>query len=223
MCKIIINNNPVYIYVLRDPNTNEVRYVGKTINIKKRRGNHIRQLKNLKKSNNKCNAWTNSMIKKGTPPIFEVVEKCNQSTWSIAEKSWIKKFDNLLNMTEGGDSSIVIITDKHISKRLKGKKLSDVYSEEKVKELLLNKSINSSGEKNPNFGGKLQTEEYMLKQSLSNSKKPILVIDTLENKEYKFINSGQAGEFLNCDPKNIRYYKNKNWKIKRRYLIKDFN
>lgn len=83
-------------------------------------------------------------------------------------------------------------------------------------------SKNSKGANNPNFGGKFQTEEYMLKQSVSNSKVHILVIDTLENKEYQFINSKEAAKFLDCNSTNIRYYKNKNWKIKRRYYIKDF-
>ena len=58
--------NYVYIYTLTDPITNQVRYVGKTKNLKQRRHNHLNKC--LDKNTHKRN-WINSLRKIEKRPI----------------------------------------------------------------------------------------------------------------------------------------------------------
>lgn len=93
-----------YIYILKDPNTNQVRYVGKAKNPKNRYSNHIN--KNRDKNTHKRN-WINKLRKNNQKPILEVIEKTTNNKWKEREKFWIKyyldKGNKLVNYTEGGD------------------------------------------------------------------------------------------------------------------------
>jgi hypothetical protein len=221
-----VKDKLVTIYKLLCPISLDIRYIGKTVNIVRRRLDHCRYKDPNKYFLSKIDIWGNELVTNGLKPIFEIITTCTESEWRNLEMFWIKKYRdeglNLLNTTNGGDAINVPITDKHISRRLKGGKMSDYYSPEEVMRMSKIKSENSKGSKNPNFGGKLQTEEYMMKQSVSNSKKPIKVIDTLdENKEYIFINSKEAGKFFGVKGSRIRMAKAGKYKVKKRYIILD--
>lgn len=96
-----------------------------------------------------------------------------------------------------------------------------VFWKKHTTESLKKISNNSSGENNPNYNGKLQTPEYMIKQVESNSKTPLLVIDTFTNETFTFINSKAAANFIGCLASNIRLAKMCNYRVRRRYIIKD--
>jgi len=96
------------IYALLDPNTNEVRYIGKTVSLSKRLRKHISESKNDTKSHKK--AWINSLIVKDQEPIMKILEKLEDSdSWKLRERYWIKYYKDigakLTNMTEGGDGT----------------------------------------------------------------------------------------------------------------------
>lgn len=214
----------VYIYKIICPITNDIKYVGKTLRLNRRIQEH-----NMRKNKSKLSLiekWENDLLSNNFKPVFEIIEECFEENWEEREIFWIKKLKDdghdLLNMTLGGDSFNNVITKNHNSFYLKGKKLEDYYSEEKSKEIRYKLSEASSGENNPNYGGKLQTLEYMNKQIISNSKVHIKLIDTLDNnKEYIFINSKEAAKFSNSTSNNVRTSKGKSWKLKRRYFVKD--
>ena len=91
------------------------------------------------------------------------------------------------------------------------------HSDESLKKI----SESSKGKNNPNYGGKFVNDEFKLKQSISNSKKPLKVIDTKDNNiEYFFINSKECAKFLNVKESNVRMCKNK-YKLARRYIVSD--
>ncbi len=93
-----------YIYTLSDPLTGEVRYVGKTTNLKQRFENHLRERKNTHKIN-----WIKSLAAQGLKPELlelEVVESGDESDWQSAEKFWISYLRflgcRLCNLVDGG-------------------------------------------------------------------------------------------------------------------------
>ena len=125
----------------------------------------------------------------------------------------------MCNLEEGGFDD-KIISENHISKKLKGKTLEDVYGLEKANEIKDKISLNTKGINNPSYGSKNITPEYIEKQITSNSKVTIKLIDTQDdNKEYYFINSKEAAKFIGCSNSNIRELKRNGWKVKRRYII----
>jgi GIY-YIG catalytic domain/NUMOD3 motif len=92
----------VSIYVLCHPETLEIRYVGKTINIHKRMVAH----KNEKRETRKCR-WLKYLANRGLAPAIFIIDVVQDNEWEEAERKWIRHFKDLgarlTNHTEGGD------------------------------------------------------------------------------------------------------------------------
>lgn len=92
----------IYIYGLRDPLTDEIRYIGKTNNIKARYSHHI-ACNDVNK--HKIN-WILSLKELKLKPELVILEKTNEQEWEEREKYWIKHGrDNgwrLTNISDGG-------------------------------------------------------------------------------------------------------------------------
>jgi hypothetical protein len=94
------------IYGLRDPITNEVRYVGATKNmIEERLKSHIKYAKNEKHTSYLCR-WIRKLLRLNIIPIPFIIEYTTKESWAIKEKYWIRQLKNdscrLVNWTEGG-------------------------------------------------------------------------------------------------------------------------
>src|SRR5260370_23019327 len=101
------------IYVLIDPITEEVRYVGKTENsLACRLRSH---LKASVKGGTHVYWWISGLIKKGMSPKIRLVERVLLKDWADAEIYWIKFFKTagakLTNLTDGGCGSSYIHSD----------------------------------------------------------------------------------------------------------------
>jgi len=80
----------MYIYLLRCPITNEVKYIGKTKNeLKSRLQNHISE--NFKHNAMKA-YWIMKLKEKNLIPIIELVEIINDSDSYLKEKHWINYY-----------------------------------------------------------------------------------------------------------------------------------
>jgi len=94
----------VYIYCLKCPEGN-IRYIGKTVNIKRRLSAHINESKKHKGRRHVLN-WIYSLLSKGLKPTLEVVEECTKNNWSEREMHWIsyyrERISNLCNICDGG-------------------------------------------------------------------------------------------------------------------------
>lgn len=94
------------IYILIDPETEQVRYVGKANNISQRYKAHLNRAR--KHQIHKLN-WINSLKRKGLKPIIEIVDIVPIEEWIFWETYWISQFKtwgfDLINYTQGGDGA----------------------------------------------------------------------------------------------------------------------
>jgi group I intron endonuclease len=118
-----------FIYVLIDPITNEIKYVGKSDKPDRRFKKHLKEDKNTYKNN-----WIKSLTSIGQEPIMEIMDEVLFSEWSFWEKYWISQLKSwgfkLTNLTEGGDGgNFGYLVNKKISEKLKGRVLTDEWKE----------------------------------------------------------------------------------------------
>lgn len=124
----------VYIYTLSDPITNEIKYCGKTKNIKERLIGHLKERKsNIDKIN-----WIKGIKAIKLKPLLEVIDEVDDENWDFWEKFWIAQLKNwgfeLFNKTDGGEYSVTGFkhTDdakRKISESQMGRKMSREWRE----------------------------------------------------------------------------------------------
>lgn len=83
-----------FVYCLKHPLTNEVRYIGRTNNLKRRFAEHLRHSRS---ANSHKKTWILQLLKSGLSPIMEVLEECEHKNAARVENYWISKFTNLVN------------------------------------------------------------------------------------------------------------------------------
>lgn len=130
----MVDNRNVRIYVLKHPNTLEVRYVGKTVrSLSRRLGNHIANAKGNKHNKHLSN-WILKVLAEDKRPIIELLEECEHSVWQEREKYWISQFTNLINLTIGGDDCEGFIHNQATIEKLrninKGRKHTKEFKEQ---------------------------------------------------------------------------------------------
>jgi hypothetical protein len=95
----MLSHKLVYIYLLIDPSTNEIRYVGSTTRPDKRLGEHLTSRDKSYRTN-----WIKSLAE--DIPIFHILQIIPASFWEEAEKYWISYFKSigcpLTNHAKGG-------------------------------------------------------------------------------------------------------------------------
>jgi len=133
----------IYIYTLSHPITKEVRYVGKTINIKRRFKQHLYD----KRCSHKA-SWVKSLKRGGLKPIMTVLETCSQN-WQEREIFWMSQYSNLTNLRKGGGVDYVRITSEETREKIRKANLGKILSnehKEKLRDRSLKKSIIIYGE-----------------------------------------------------------------------------
>lgn len=96
----------LHIYVLKDPETDEIRYVGATNDLKRRLNFHLHPA-----ARDQCakTLWVKSLTDKGLLPIIESIERVDEDTCTEREMFWIQHYrtllPNLTNSTAGGKGS----------------------------------------------------------------------------------------------------------------------
>lgn len=97
----------VYIYVLREPTTRDVRYVGLTRYPSKRLSNECHRAHNMHLRN-----WVEKLRRENLKPIMEIVEVSNELRSCEAESIWIAWYRgigaDLMNYTSGGEKGYAL-------------------------------------------------------------------------------------------------------------------
>lgn len=156
----------IYIYTLSHPETNEVRYVGKTINTKRRYKQHLYDKRGSHKG-----SWVKSLRKEGLKPVLTILETC-EDNWQEREIYWISQYDNLTNHSIGGGVDYVRTTSEETREKMRQAQLGKSKTEEQKKK------IGSSVSKK--LKGKTKTDEHKRKLKESFPNKKVVIIDDVE-------------------------------------------
>ena len=208
------------IYMITSPNG--LVYIGESKNLKKRCLSYL----SLSKITGQ-RAIYNSLLKYSVDKHkIEILELCEEEFLLERERYYQEIYDSVEN---GLNCFYTSTTDKKkIWSEKTIKKMSDnqkgennsFYGKKHSPDSLKKISENSKGINNPNYGGKCITEEWKLKQSISNSKKKLKVLDTFTGEILYFNNSKECANALGSKPGSVRTAKNK-YKLLKRYEITD--
>lgn len=214
------------IYSLNDPDTLEIKYIGKTVQkLSKRLSGHITKAKYNRTTH--CSCWIYGLLLKGKFPVIQIIENCLGEDWIEREQYWIRYYKDIIyNHSIGGEKGGLgyICTEEHkkkisvalkgkkrsiqaciaISRGSKGKKLSD-ETKRKLRDINI---------------GKIQSLETRLKKS----KYPVLQIDPISNEvvsEYPTIGIAEEltgflqGNISSAINGRLKTYKGFKWRYKK--------
>lgn len=122
-------SRPWFVYSLADPESGDIRYIGKTCNIKQRLTGHISSSRCSFEANPYKARWIQQLMNKDLKPLLSVLENGIGETWETAEKYWISFYlsagAKLTNLTKGGEGPtgafVGEATRKKLSERFKGR------------------------------------------------------------------------------------------------------
>ncbi len=93
------------IYALCEPETGEVRYIGKAVDLQRRLWKHYTPI-HLAPETHK-NRWLRQVLARGLKPGVLVLERVEGRPWQEAEREWIARYREagakLTNILDGGD------------------------------------------------------------------------------------------------------------------------
>jgi len=220
-----------FIYTLSCPISNDIRYVGKTNNLKIRLNQHLKESKKNKTHKDK---WISKLISLYQEPIIEILDEVNENEWQYWEmfyisllKSWNFK---LINHTIGGDGNKnwngknpTEKQKKNISKSFKSSEKSknlwnskdfrNKLSISRKKSEKVKKIINDENWKNKISESLKKSEKYL---SVIKSKERNFKISESLKKSEKRYKSMHSEEFIEkCKKRERENPKNKEWYNKR--------
>lgn len=103
-----------FIYALCEPDTEKIRYVGKSDRPKSRLSMHIHGSNGYRSH---LGHWIKSLISRGLRPKLEVLDEVPHSQWQFWEREYIRVFRSiglaLVNTTDGGDAPPALAGDKN--------------------------------------------------------------------------------------------------------------
>ncbi len=133
----------VYIYGLYHPVTDELRYIGKAIDLKSRWWNHIGKSRGGERTHKA--AWIRVLLRNGLKPVIKPMLETTKQRWVEDEIAYIAMYRRagyrLTNHTDGGDDPPNWKDRKqapeHIQKRIKARRRNGTYthSEETKKKI----------------------------------------------------------------------------------------
>lgn len=125
-----------YIYILIDPETNQVRYIGKTKSLKRRYNQHISECSKLKSHKNN---WLLSLKNRNLRPEMVVIDETDKDDWIFLEQWYIQLYKSwgyrLTNHTEGGEGVYGYTHSQETREKMSKANKGRVFSEESKRKL----------------------------------------------------------------------------------------
>lgn len=128
---------PFFVYILKDPRSLDVRYVGQTNSLKRRLQQHIcKANKNDRPTQSSC--WIKSLINLGTAPLMEVLKEFQSSEeCSAFEIEMISLFKakgcRLTNATDGGEGQWGMVHSEKTKTKIREKVASSAMARRGIK------------------------------------------------------------------------------------------
>jgi hypothetical protein len=176
--------NNIFIYGLVCPKTNEIRYVGKTKQtLKKRLQQHL-WVGNKKHNPHKYN-WINQLKNDNLKPIIIKIELCNKNNWVEREKYWISQYNNLTNLTQGGEEGLFFSDEirKKISEGVKNNLTIDKLKLMSERAIKYWSNLDNRKKQSEKIKGIIRSDKH--KQIISDNKKNLWKDETYKNKMCK--------------------------------------
>ena len=176
--------NIIFIYGLIDPITNELRYVGKSVNPIVRLRKHISE---RNKHDSYKDRWIRKLINSGLKPELIILDEI-YNNWQYWEKFYILYFKSLgcmlTNGTLGGDEPPSTKGRRHseqsklkMSESKKGKPIPWINNKKRSEAHKKNLSKSCIGRVSPNKGKKYSDEHKFKLRNASTVKKIVLQFD----------------------------------------------
>lgn len=140
-----------FIYALCDPDTQEIRYIGKSNSTRRRYSDHINECKTNRKSHKI--SWIKSLLSKNKKPLLKILDKVPHDEWKLWEVHYIELYKskgaNLTNLTEGGQGGNgykhTEESKQSMSKSKKGVKLSEDHRKR------ISEAVKLKSKESPNY------------------------------------------------------------------------
>jgi hypothetical protein len=85
----------IYIYGLVDPRTNQVRYIGASLDPWRRRSEHLSEARSSSQTPKAL--WLRDLLCAGLEPSLTILARTTRSTWRSVEEKWIASYSDLTN------------------------------------------------------------------------------------------------------------------------------
>lgn len=204
----------VKIYVLKSPENNEIKYVGRSIKPESRYRVHL-YLAKKNKLKNKKDAWICNLLNKNKKPILEIIDEVNLNEAISRERFWIEKLRKTCDLKNSRD----YVENNYLFSKESRKKMSEA-----AKRTCNRRGSTTSEEGRKNIGKAKKGIKQSKKQILQKSK-PILQYDKNGVLLNEWASSAEASRILNLNQglisavaNNCKYRKTHGgyiWKLKK--------
>jgi hypothetical protein len=168
-------NRPWLIYILADPRTGEVRYVGVTFRKRQRFNEHISTASNGGKTHRDC--WIRSLLALSLRPEYRVIQIGSGEGWQQAERDWIAHYrpsGRLVNITDGGEGLPGYIPTEELRRKWSQMRKGVKYAPGRTPAMLGKRHSPEAREKIREAGaGRKQPESARAKISAARRGKPL--------------------------------------------------
>ncbi len=169
----------VKIYVLKDPKTDEVQYVGRSTQPETRYRQHIYAARKPGKKDIKT-SWIRSLLDKNQKPVLEIIDQCEPGEAKNQETRWIEEYNKRGQLKNQRD----FVENGYLFSEESRKKMS-----ESAKGNTNTRGKKRSSESCKRIGDCKKGNTYRRGKSFSEESKEKLRI-AWENRRLKFANKG---------------------------------
>lgn len=125
----------IQIYVLIDPESARIRYVGVTSSsLSHRRSCHLTDARRRNGPNKHKCSWIRKLVRKGLVPDICAIETVTVENWAERERYWISHFretgESLTNVAIGGEGSTGIVVSESTKAKIRAARARQAFSAE---------------------------------------------------------------------------------------------